>query len=82
MKWTYTQNIHEEIHKAKNHLLLMDVKQEGNFSYIIFCLRNYSDEAATSLSSAPTEERQLLLPEYKHQLAKRPLVSLAPPFLL
>ena len=58
MKFTETQNIYEETHKGKTHLLLMNVKQEGNFIYIIFCLINYSDEATTSLSSAPIE-RQL-----------------------
>ena len=65
MKCTETQNIYEETHKGKKLLLLVDVKQAGNFSYIIFCLSKYSDEDTTNLSSAPTE-RKHLLPEYKH----------------
>jgi hypothetical protein len=65
MKWTKTQNVYEETHKGKNPLLLLlDVKQARYFSYIKFCLRNYSDEATTFLSSTPTEW-QLLLHECK-----------------
>jgi len=58
----------------------LNVKQDPTFLYIIFYLRNYSDEAATSISPAPTE-RQLLLHECKLQLAMTLSISLAPPFL-